>query len=262
MKRSLLLILLFALSFCLAALVSGFVGGFLPTGLDSGMSSFVRYVVLMGGTIVLLIIFSGRYGWRVPSLKLEVGKINPTAILISLLSILSISVLCAPLISLLPVSYMDGMYDSMSGGLWALGTMLIAAPVLEEYLFRGILQRNLVKSLGRIWGILLASAIFGAVHIVPQQVIMAFLSGIVIGLLYEMLGSITSVIFVHILNNGIAYLMYLYLGRGIDYGELFDLSGGEYLVMYLVCGLFVLLMVGMVVRKFILRDREKGRVTD
>ncbi len=257
MKKSLLLILLFALSFCLAVLVSGFVGSMLPEGLDGGLSSFVGYVVMMGGTIGLLVMLSGRYEWRVPNFKLEVGKVNPTAILISLLSIVSLSVLCEPLISMLPESYMDGMYESMDGGLWSLATLLLAAPILEEYLFRGILQRNLVKYLGRFGGILLASLIFGAVHIVPQQVIMAFLSGMVIGLLYEMLGSISSVIFVHILNNGIAYSINMYLGRGIDYGELFDLSERGYVVMYLVCSGFVLLMVGMVVRKFVLRDRAK-----
>lgn len=257
MKKSLQLILLFALSFCLAVLVSGFVGGMLPEGLDGGLSGLVSYVVMMGGTIGLLVMFSGRYEWRVPNFRMEVGRVNPTAILISLMSILSLSVLCEPLMSMIPESYMDGMYESMEGGLWSLATLLVVAPILEEYLFRGILQRNLVKYLGRVWGIVLASALFGAVHIVPQQVIMAFLSGMVIGLLYEMLGSMTSVIFVHILNNGIAYSINMYLGRGIDYGELFDLSERGYLVMYLVCSGFVMLMVGMVVRKFILRDRAK-----
>lgn len=85
---------------------------------------------------------------------------------------------------------------------------LIVAPVLEEFLFRGIVQahlRTLRGFQGRPWIVIAVTAFaFGAIHLVsssPLHAALVVLPAIVIGWAYERTSSITLCIALHSAAN-------------------------------------------------------------
>ncbi|MEM2980887.1 MAG: type II CAAX endopeptidase family protein [Thermoproteota archaeon] len=63
-------------------------------------------------------------------------------------------------------------------------TIFFAAPC-EEMLFRGFVQRGFEMSLGRNWGIVASSLLFGLFHLNPWQFLPAFLLGLILGYLFR-----------------------------------------------------------------------------
>ena len=89
---------------------------------------------------------------------------------------------------------------------------MVAAPILEEVLFRGILQESLTEKLGGWRGVLAASAIFGIVHVIPQQMVNAFFVGIILGYIYIKTRSLLPVILIHAINNALAFIQIVIFG--------------------------------------------------
>ena len=76
----------------------------------------------------------------------------------------------------------------------------IAAPVLEELVFRGAVLR-LARPLGVREAILLQAVLFAAQHGSPAAVVWAFGCGLVLGTLAERTGRVWPGIILHTLNN-------------------------------------------------------------
>lgn len=113
-------------------------------------------------------------------------------------------------------------------------TVVIFAPILEEIVFRGILQKSLVKKgLKPSHAILISSFIFGAVHGYPWQFVGAFLLGTVLGLVYQKTKSLLMPILLHAFNNLISALMVIFLGEE-NLESLFNWSHGLSLLLGLV----------------------------
>ena len=65
------------------------------------------------------------------------------------------------------------------------------APLVEELLFRGAIQGYMLREgMKPLNAILIASAIFGTVHMNPIQVPFAFAIGLIFGWLYYSTGSV------------------------------------------------------------------------
>lgn len=80
--------------------------------------------------------------------------------------------------------------------------IIIIGPIIEELYFRKILLGKLLKlSNNKVKSILFSAIIFGIVHFNLIQGIVAFLGGIVLGIIYYYTKSIKLTILVHILNN-------------------------------------------------------------
>lgn len=80
----------------------------------------------------------------------------------------------------------------------------IAAPVVEELLFRGLLQNALAKRMP-VWGaILLSSLIFASVHLQPYAIPGLMSLSIAFGYLYHRTGSLRMNILLHMANNAMA----------------------------------------------------------
>lgn len=88
----------------------------------------------------------------------------------------------------------------------------LLGPILEELLFRGAIQGKLQENSKNPWAaIIIASLIFGIVHLNPAQIPFATLLGIMFGWLYFRTGSLLPGIIGHVLNNSIATInMILY----------------------------------------------------
>lgn len=82
------------------------------------------------------------------------------------------------------------------------------APIIEEIIFRGIIQKGMINNGIKPRNAILVSAlIFGIVHFNPWQFIGAFLLGIVLGVVYFKTKSLLMSIFLHFFNNTIAAIM-------------------------------------------------------
>lgn len=99
----------------------------------------------------------------------------------------------------------------MAKNLFGVFAIAVLGPILEEVLFRGAIQGMLMRRFNNPWvGIVLASIIFGVIHINPIQVFYAFCLGMVLGWLYYRTGSLMPSIIGHVLNNSLAaFTMYL-----------------------------------------------------
>lgn len=86
--------------------------------------------------------------------------------------------------------------------------IVVAAPISEEFCFRGMLFGGLRTRLPRIAAALISAVVFGGLHAttgvsaIPPLIVFGF----VLALLYEKTGSIIPGILLHMLNNSVALL--------------------------------------------------------
>jgi membrane protease YdiL (CAAX protease family) len=98
----------------------------------------------------------------------------------------------------------------------AFGIGSIVGPVLEEYLFRGVLLRGLLRNY-RPWVAIWQSALlFGVFHMNPAQSLSAMLLGLLLGWLYYRTQSLALCISLHALNNAFAFYMMRLAGTPHD----------------------------------------------
>lgn len=113
-------------------------------------------------------------------------------------------------------------------------TIAIAAPILEEWLFRGIVLDGLLKRYSPKKAILISSFLFGILHLNPWQFISAFIIGIFIGYVYFHTRNLGYCILIHFSNNFVAVLAFFLLDETIVLeDDLFAAYGGE-LIFYFV----------------------------
>ncbi|WP_460577619.1 lysostaphin resistance A-like protein [Hymenobacter coalescens] len=84
-------------------------------------------------------------------------------------------------------------------------TICVAAPVLEELLFRGVMLPGLERNYGSGKAILQSSLLFGLFHLNPAQAVSAFLLGLLAGWVYVRTRSLAACIWLHFLNNAVAF---------------------------------------------------------
>jgi uncharacterized protein len=94
--------------------------------------------------------------------------------------------------------------DTALNSVLLLVTIAVVAPLLEEILFRGLLQNSLSKRLPAWAAIALSALVFGAMHMdlyaMPPLVIM----GAIFGVIYHLTGSLRVTIVLHMINNAAA----------------------------------------------------------
>lgn len=112
---------------------------------------------------------------------------------------------------------------------WGYLVVDILAPIAEEVVFRGAIQRMLQKVFTgrRSWIAIVATALlFALVHMNKAQGVHAFIIGIIIGWLYYRTDSIIPGLAVHFVNNSMAYALYNFFPQFRD-GKLIDFFHGS-----------------------------------
>ena len=100
---------------------------------------------------------------------------------------------------------MQDTFRAMSRNVFGIISITIMAPLVEELLFRNAIQGHILrKGIKPLPAILIASAIFGIVHMNPIQIPFAFAIGLIFGWLYYRTGSVVPGIVGHFINNSIA----------------------------------------------------------
>ena len=98
--------------------------------------------------------------------------------------------------------------------------IVVAAPLMEEYLCRGIVLPALQRRWGSAIAIIGSALAFGALHMNPWQFFYAALLGVTLGWLRVQSGSIAPGILLHALNNLISWVLLLHpslLPKGQDF---------------------------------------------
>lgn len=82
-------------------------------------------------------------------------------------------------------------------------SILIIAPIAEEFIFRGLIQTKLRNSMSSILAVCISATFFGIFHIMacPTLVLSAFLMGIILAYSYEKTNSLLPPIMAHIAAN-------------------------------------------------------------
>ena len=102
---------------------------------------------------------------------------------------------------------MQDTFLAMSRNIFGIISITIMAPLVEELLFRGAIQGYMLrKGMKPLHAILIASAIFGIIHMNPIQIPFAFAIGMIFGWLYYRTGRVVPGIIGHFINNSIACL--------------------------------------------------------
>lgn len=134
---------------------------------------------------------------------LNAGNLLVTALLaVSVSHLLNILIILLNLSEIFP-SYQDGLGAIMEAqSPWTLLIVVgIIAPIVEELIFRGLVQKRIRDYLGAGWAVLLSALCFGIYHGNMIQFIYAAFLGILFALLHEKTGSLWIPITAHIAAN-------------------------------------------------------------
>ena len=184
----------------------------------AGIKISIWIALIIGeGTLIipaLLYVRSRRYDFRA-TFRLNT---HPRG---TLLSALIIAISLQPLVDefdrllsrILPLpsfvdEYLQGAYESLkvdsvaSFALMAIGVVIIAG-IVEEGLFRGVLQKSFEMEKSPLRAVIISSTVFSIVHFSPQ-ILQIFSLGALLGYIALRADSIYPSIVLHIVNNAIA----------------------------------------------------------
>ena len=179
----------------------------------------------------------------VPLDKSVFGTVSPI-LLFPLLAILAftLSVAVEPLSAWLPMpESIRKLFETYLSGnsLSAILSTVVAAPLIEELLCRGIMERGLLFHSTPRKAILWSAFLFAFIHMNPWQAIPAFVIGIFLGWIYWRTHSLWACIFIHFVNNGSIYVflaLFPEMDVEMQFKDLF--SPTIYPIAYIACIIF------------------------
>jgi len=80
-------------------------------------------------------------------------------------------------------------------------TTTIAAPVVEEFIFRGMLFRHLRGRAGVLWAMVISSAVFSTLHLIPSLLAPLFFLGLVLAYVAQRYDSLFPAMVLHAVVN-------------------------------------------------------------
>ncbi|MBO76478.1 MAG: hypothetical protein CME17_03525 [Gemmatimonadetes bacterium] len=137
-------------------------------------------------------------------------------------------------------------------GLWMFIALVIAAPVLEELIFRGVMLDGLLRIYSPTKAVIASSLLFGLIHLNPAQFVGAALVGGFMGWVYVHTRSVMATILIHASFNLTAFTE----GYFIDLEEAIDMSYAEVLGGWTNYALVVLGSIVVTLGCVFLLDKE------
>ena len=209
------------------------------------LSSWLQFVAYIS-SFALTLILARCYvkGSRMQTVNVSMRVAPMWIFLVLVLATPALSVLAESIVVLIP---MPERLEAMLKNMVTLTpasflTAVVAAPVLEEIFCRGIILEGLLRNGYRNRDAVLWSAfIFAAMHMNPWQGAAAMAIGCFAGWIYVETRSLWPCIFIHFLNNGLAFLG-LFVSRDNSAEDISDLAGEAYpyvlavsAVVFVVC---------------------------
>lgn len=234
--------------FVFSVLIAAFVASILMRvkGVESYTPdiSFVCYLVQMLPVVAFLM-------WRRYKAGLSSGvfwgatRVNLPMVLWGVVLLLASGVVIEPLLELFPAEPYEAVQQALGLGGWTILSVVVAAPLLEEVLFRGVVFESCRERFGSAAALFISAFLFGLIHVVPVQVVNAFVVGLILGYVYLRTHSLLSVIILHAINNALAYITMAFFGTGAEMtlSELIQVRWLYWVVYGVSALLFVFAMV-------------------
>ncbi len=156
----------------------------------------------------------------------------------------------SPIVNSLPMSeFMKKIFIEFANqkGVFSFLSIVIAAPILEELIFRGIILNGLLRRYSPIKSIIISSILFGIVHLNPWQFIGALLFGLFSGWVYYRTRKLTLPIIIHFVNNLVAFLTMYFIDPETMINEsLTEFYGGFSNSILITLGAIIVSIAGII----------------
>jgi uncharacterized protein len=227
--------------------------------IDKEPSLLIYYILAIG--IPLWVVYSirkSKTGETSFNLKIDNKRIFPFVIIGTLALLFGI---ISPIGELIPMSEsVKRLFYELGGqnGIYAFILLVIAAPVLEELIFRGIMLEGLLRNYSPLKSIMISSFLFGLVHLNPWQFVTGFFIGIFIGWIYYKTRSLTFPIIIHATANLTSYVSrtFIDLETFIEKSSA-EIMGGFINYMLIITGSII---IGSICLFFLKKEFGNGEV--
>lgn len=210
------------------------------------LSNLVLYVITMLLTIKYAIRKSKKRASS--AFNFSFNRIQGWLVPVIIISTLALVVDLEWVSSLIPMPvYMQKIFEKLfSKNVFSLVTVIIAAPIMEEILCRGILLKGLLKNYSPTKAILISAIFFGVMHLNPWQALPAFCAGLFLGWIFYKTQSVIPGMIIHATINATASL-FLFLPKH-QQGFL-RLLGTPYYIVLCVFAMLVFVSGSLVIQK-------------
>ncbi|MCF8335157.1 MAG: CPBP family intramembrane metalloprotease [Bacteroidales bacterium] len=195
------------------------------------------YLVAAGGTLLIITQIKTRVYVNKPLFRHH--QVTPADYIIILILSLLVIIVIDPLTNLFPVpEQFHDLFETMfSKTIPAFITVVIVAPVLEELIFRGIIQEGFLKNYSPLKAIIWTNLLFGFAHLNPWQFIGAFFMGVFISWVYYKTRNLALPVFIHFINNLGSYLFLYFTDKPVIEASLKDIynDASGYYTLIIAC---------------------------
>ncbi|NOS93211.1 MAG: CPBP family intramembrane metalloprotease [Cyclobacteriaceae bacterium] len=186
--------------------------------------------------------------------QFPVKRFSVVPVLIASVSLVGIHLLLDPVTSLVPPSELFNkmLLETVKQPEPYFFMIVIAAPVLEELFFRGIILDGFLKNYNPKYAILASAFLFAVIHGNLPQGIGAFLSGILIGWVYWKTGSVVAGIIIHLINNLVSFVSIMLTPEAELFMSMRDSIGNplNYWLLVVGSGLIALTGIGVLAKYY------------
>jgi len=170
--------------------------------------------------------------------KPSFGELGPVMTFVLLaIAMIAIMVVIEPATNFLPMpESIKRIFEQvfMDSALWdSILSTCILAPLMEEFLCRGVMMRGMLRTMAPWKAIVWSSLIFGVIHLNPWQAIPAFIIGSFFGWVYYKTHCLWATIFLHCFNNSLSIaITRLHPEYGVDQGLIDILPKETYIIVF------------------------------
>lgn len=204
---------------------------------------FLAYCIGMGVTYFIAMRLRGDIPGE-PMHRFHLGKVGIYALLLP--ATWACMLLIVPVVELYPPP--DWIEEIMNQfvettNIWAFLSLVVAAPLFEELIFRGILLDGFLRQYSVRTSILWSAFFFGLYHLNPWQFVTAMAIGIFIGWIYHRTRSLLPCMAIHAFANGTSFFMAANLTEEQVETPLLEAAGGIGPLLLILAGAAVVLYI-------------------
>ena len=210
------------------------------------LSNLVLYIITMLLTIRYAIRKSNKQSFS--TFNFSFNRIPGWLVPVIIISALALIVGLERISSLIPMpEYVQKIFEkTFTKNVFSLVTAIIAAPILEEILCRGIILKGLLKNYSPRTAILISAIFFGVIHLNPWQALTGFCAGLFLGWIFYKTQSVIPGIIIHATIN-ITASLFLFLPK--HQRGLFNLLGMPYYILLCVCATLIFVGGCVIIQK-------------
>ncbi|MCW3787206.1 CPBP family intramembrane glutamic endopeptidase [Plebeiibacterium sediminum] len=223
------------------------------SSMDKDLALLFYYVLTIGGAFAYAH-YIRKKETGIDNYPVSKGSLK-LILLVSIFTIVMAIGVTNPIASLIPMpDFFREAFEQMMGekSIFSFLTIAVAAPILEELIFRGVILDGLLKKYTPQRAIFISSFLFAFLHLNPWQFVAAMAIGAFSGYIYYKTNNLLFCVIIHFANNGFAFILSLFEGgeEQIDM-SLIEAYGGVTNAILVIGGCII---VGLVCLGFIKKE--------